>query len=98
GQTNYAAASAGIHGFTMSLALEVAGKGVTVNTISPGYVATPMVMAIPEDVRGRIVNRIPVGRLGSPEEVAALVAFLAGDEAGFITGTDISVNGGQHMF
>ena len=98
GQTNYAAASAGIHGFTMSLALEVAGKGVTVNTISPGYVATPMVMAIPEDIRGRIVNRIPVGRLGSPEEVAALVAFLVGDEAGFITGTDISVNGGQHMF
>lgn len=97
GQTNYAAANAGIHGFTMSLAQEVAGRGVTVNTVSPGYIATPMVMAVPEEIRGRIISQIPVGRLGKPEEVAAVVAFLVSDEAGFITGADYAINGGQHM-
>ncbi|UTH73927.1 acetoacetyl-CoA reductase [Chromobacterium sp. IIBBL 290-4] len=97
GQTNYSAAKAGMHGFTMALAQEVARKGVTVNTISPGYIATEMVMAVPEDVRSKIVAQIPVGRLGKPEEIAALVAFLSSDNAGFITGSNISMNGGQHM-
>lgn len=97
GQTNYAAAKAGVHGFTMALAQEVARKGVTVNTVSPGYIATDMVMAVPEDIRKQIIAQIPVSRLGKPEEIAALVAFLASDEAGFITGADIAANGGQHM-
>ncbi len=98
GQTNYSAAKAGMHGFTKALALEVAKKGVTVNTISPGYIGTKMVMAIPEDVlNSKIVPQIPVGRLGKPEEVAGLCAYLASDEAAFITGANIAINGGQHM-
>jgi len=97
GQTNYSAAKAGLHGFTMALAQEVARKGVTVNTISPGYIATEMVMAIPEDVREQITAQIPVGRLGKPEEIAALVAFLCSDDAAFITGANLAANGGQHM-
>lgn len=97
GQTNYSAAKAGIHGFTMALAQEVAGKGVTVNTVAPGYVATDMVMAVREDIREKIIAQIPVGRLGTPEEIACLVDFLASDQAGFITGSDIAQNGGQHM-
>ena len=97
GQTNYSAAKAGIHGFTMSLAQEVARKGVTVNTISPGYIATEMVMAVPEDVRNQIIAQIPVGRLGKPEEIAALVAFLSSEDASFITGANLAANGGQHM-
>jgi acetoacetyl-CoA reductase len=97
GQTNYAAAKAGMHGFTMSLAQETAKKGVTVNSISPGYIGTDMVMAIAEEVRNQIVAQIPVGRLGKPEEIAALVAFLAGEDAAFITGANIAANGGQHM-
>lgn len=97
GQTNYAAAKAGMHGFTMSLAQEVAGKGVTVNTVSPGYIATDMVMAVPEEIRQRIIAGIPVKRLGRPEEIAAMVAFLCSEEAAFATGADFSVNGGQHM-
>jgi acetoacetyl-CoA reductase len=98
GQTNYAAAKAGMHGFTKSLALEVANKGITVNTVSPGYVATDMVMAVREDIREKIVAGIPVGRLGRPEEIAAAVAYLASEEAGFVTGSELSVNGGQHMY
>lgn len=99
GQTNYAAAKAGMHGFTKSLALEVARKGITVNTISPGYIGTKMVMAIPEDIlNSKIIPQIPIGRLGKPEEVAGLVDYLASDEAAFITGANISINGGQHMF
>ena len=98
GQTNYSAAKAGMHGFSKALALEVAKKGVTVNTISPGYIGTKMVMAIPEDVlNSKIVPQIPVGRLGKPEEVAGLCAYLASDEAAFITGANIAINGGQHM-
>lgn len=96
GQTNYSAAKAGMHGFSMALAQEVARKGITVNTISPGYIATDMVMAIPEEVRAKIVAQIPVGRLGKPEEIAALVTFLASDIAGFITGANVAMNGGQH--
>ncbi len=98
GQTNYSAAKAGMHGFTKALALEVAGKGITVNTVSPGYIATKMVMAVPEEIRQRIIEDIPVGRLGTPEEVARTVCFLCAPEAGYITGSTISVNGGQHMF
>lgn len=97
GQSNYAASKAGIHGFTMSLAQEVASKGITVNSVSPGYIATSMVMAIPEAVRTKIVAQIPAGRMGTPEEVGAVVAFLAGDDAGYITGANIAMNGGQHM-
>ena len=97
GQTNYCAAKAGMHGFTMALAQEVARKGVTVNTISPGYIATEMVMAVREDVREKIIAQIPAGRLGKPEEIAALVAFLASDDAGFMTGANFAANGGQHM-
>ncbi|TNG02287.1 MAG: acetoacetyl-CoA reductase [Gammaproteobacteria bacterium] len=97
GQTNYSAAKAGVHGFTMALAQEVARKGVTVNTISPGYIATEMVMAVPEEVREKIIAQIPVGRLGKPEEIAALVAFLSSDDAAFITGANLAANGGQHM-
>ena len=97
GQTNYTTTKAGMHGFTMSLAQEVARKGVTVNTVSPGYIATDMVMAVPEEIRNKIIAQIPVGRLGTAEEVAALVGFLASEEAGFATGADFSMNGGQHM-
>lgn len=98
GQTNYAAAKAGMHGFTKSLALEVARKGVTVNTVSPGYIATSMVKAIPKEVLdSKILPQIPAGRLGEPEEVASLVAYLASDAAAFITGANIAINGGQHM-
>jgi acetoacetyl-CoA reductase len=99
GQTNYSAAKAGMHGFTKALALEVARKGVTVNTISPGYIGTKMVMAIPREVLdSKIIPQIPMGRLGKPEEVAGLVAYLASDEAAFLTGANIAINGGQHMF
>jgi len=97
GQTNYAASKAGMHGFTMSLAQETARKGVTVNTVSPGYIATEMVMAVPEDIREKIISTIPVGRLGKPEEIAALVDFIVSDDAAFATGADFSMNGGQHM-
>lgn len=98
GQANYSAAKAGMHGFTKALALEVARKAVTVNTISPGYIGTKMVMAIPQDVLDtKIVPQIPMGRLGKPEEVAGLVAYLASDEAAFVTGANIAINGGQHM-
>lgn len=97
GQSNYAATKAGMHGFTMSLAQEVARKGVTVNTISPGYIATDMVMAVPEDIRNKIIAQIPVGRLGTSEEIAALCDFLCSDFGGFITGADFAANGGQHM-
>ncbi len=98
GQVNYAAAKAGMHGFTKSLAQEVVKKGVTVNTISPGYIGTDMVMAIAEEVREKIQAQIPLGRFGTPEEMAAIVEFLASDNAAFITGANISANGGQHMF
>jgi acetoacetyl-CoA reductase len=99
GQTNYSAAKAGMHGFTKALALEVAKKGVTVNTISPGYIGTKMVTAIPEEILNtKILPQIPVGRLGKPEEVAGLIVYLASDEASFITGANISINGGQHMY
>jgi len=99
GQTNYSAAKAGMHGFTKALALEVAKKGVTVNTISPGYIGTRMVMAIPQDVlEGKILPLIPMSRLGKPEEVAGLVSYLASEEAAFVTGANISINGGQHMY
>ncbi|KAI3603545.1 Acetoacetyl-CoA reductase (plasmid) [Cupriavidus necator H850] len=98
GQTNYAAAKAGMHGFTKSLALEVARKGVTVNTISPGYLATKMVTAVPQEVMDtKILPQIPVGRLGKPEEVAALVAYLCSEDAAYVTGSNIAINGGQHM-
>ena len=97
GQTNYSAAKAGMHGFTMALAQEVARKGVTVNTVSPGYIATDMVMAVPEDVRNKIIAQIPVARLGKVEEIAALCDFLSSEQAGFITGADFAINGGQHM-
>ncbi len=97
GQANYAASKAGMHGFTMSLAQEVARKGVTVNTVSPGYIATEMVMAVPEEIRNKIIAGIPVGRLGNSEEIAALVDYLCSDEAGFATGANFSINGGQHM-
>ncbi len=99
GQTNYSAAKAGMHGFTKALALEVAKKGVTVNTISPGYIGTKMVMAIPHEVlESKILPQIPQARLGKPEEVAGLVAYLASEEAAFVTGANISINGGQHMY
>jgi len=97
GQTNYSAAKAGMHGFTKALAQEVAAKGITVNTISPGYIATEMVMAVPEAIRDKIIAQIPVGRLGRPQEIAAAIAYLASDEASFITGSDLSINGGQYM-
>lgn len=99
GQTNYAAAKAGMHGFTKALALEVARNGVTVNTISPGYIGTKMVMAIPQEILdSKILPQIPVSRLGKPEEIAGLVAYLSSEEAAFVTGANISINGGQHMF
>ncbi len=98
GQTNYSAAKAGMHGFTKALALEVARKGVTVNTISPGYIGTKMVMEIPAEVlNSKIIPQIPMARLGKPEEVAGLVAYLSSDEAAFLTGANIAINGGQHM-
>ena len=98
GQTNYSAAKAGMHGFTKALALEYARKGVTSNTISPGYIGTKMVMAIPKEVLdAKIIPQIPMGRLGKPEEIAALVLYLASDDAGFVTGANIAINGGQHM-
>jgi acetoacetyl-CoA reductase len=97
GQVNYSAAKAGIHGFTMALAQEVARKGVTVNTVSPGYIATEMVAALPEEIRKKIVADIPIGRMGTPEEVAFVVDFLASDEAALFTGANLSCNGGQHM-
>ena len=97
GQTNYSAAKAGMHGFTMALAQEVANKGVTVNTVSPGYIGTDMVKAIRQDVQEKIVATIPVKRFGEPSEIASIIAWLAGDESGYSTGADFSVNGGMHM-
>ena len=97
GQTNYSAAKSGIFGFTKALARETASRGITVNAIAPGYIATEMVKAIKEDVMKKIIEGIPVGRLGEPEEVARAVVFLAANEAAFITGETISINGGQHM-
>jgi len=98
GQTNYAAAKSGMHGFTKALALEVARKNITVNTISPGYIETSMVMAVAEKIRNKIIEDIPVGRLGTPKEVARVVSFLVEEDAGYITGANIAVNGGLHMF
>lgn len=98
GQVNYAAAKSGIHGFTKALAQEGARNGITVNAIAPGYVDTDMVAAVPEDVLAKIVKRIPVGRLGKAEDIARGVAFLAAEEAEFITGSTLSINGGQHMY
>jgi acetoacetyl-CoA reductase len=99
GQTNYSAAKAGIHGFTKALALEVARKGVTVNTISPGYIGTKMVTAIPKEILdSKILPQIPVSRLGKPDEVAGLIIYLCSEEAAFVTGANISINGGQHMY
>lgn len=97
GQANYSAAKAGVHGFTMALAQEGVRKGVTVNTVSPGYIGTDMVMAIREDVRNMIRDQIPMKRFGTPEEIASMVAYLSSDEAAFITGANFAANGGQHM-
>lgn len=97
GQTNYSAAKAGMHGFTMALAQEVASKGVTVNTVSPGYIGTDMVRAIKPEILEKIVATIPVKRLGTPEEIGSIVAWLAGPDSGFTTGADFSCNGGLHM-
>ncbi|ANG61975.1 beta-ketoacyl-ACP reductase [Marinobacterium aestuarii] len=97
GQCNYSAAKAGIHGFTKALAQEVARKGVTVNTVSPGYIKTAMVAAIAQDVQDKITATIPVGRFGTPEEIGRLVAFVADEQSGYITGADLSMNGGLHM-
>ena len=98
GQVNYAAAKSGIHGFTKALAQEGAPKGITVNAIAPGYIDTEMVAAVPANVLEKIVARIPVGRLGQAHEIARGVAFLVGDDAGFVTGSTLSINGGQHMY
>lgn len=98
GQVNYAAAKSGIHGFTKALAQEGAGKGITVNAIAPGYIDTDMVRAVPEEVLQKIVAKIPVKRLGKAEEIARGVVFLVADDAGFITGSTLSINGGQHMY
>ena len=99
GQTNYAAAKAGMHGFTKALALEMARHGVTVNTVSPGYLRTKMVEAVPSEVmNGKILPQIPMGRLGEPDEIAGLVAYLVSEDAGFMTGANIAINGGQHMY
>ena len=99
GQTNYSAAKAGMHGFTKALALEMARHGVTVNTVSPGYLRTKMVEAVPSDVmNGKILPQIPVGRLGEPDEIAGLVAYLVSEDAGFMTGANLAINGGQHMY
>ena len=97
GQSNYAAAKAGMHGFTKALAQEVAKKGITVNTISPGYIETDMIMSVPENIRAGIMGQIPVGRFGTPEEVAHVVSFLAENGSSFITGANIAMNGGQYM-
>ncbi|WP_386065208.1 acetoacetyl-CoA reductase [Tahibacter sp. UC22_41] len=97
GQANYAASKAGMHGFTISLAQENAKFGITVNTVSPGYVATEMVMAVPEEVRAKIAAQIPVGRLGNPDEIAYAVGFFIPDEAGWVTGANLSINGGHYM-
>ena len=97
GQTNYAAAKAGMHGFSMALAQELATKGVTVNTVSPGYIGTDMVKAIRPDVLEKIVATVPVKRLGEPSEIASIIAWLASEEGGYATGADFSVNGGLHM-
>lgn len=97
GQTNYSAAKAAVHGFSMALARETARKGVTVNTVSPGYCDTPLVAAVPADIRAQIIAGIPVGRLGSPADIARAVAFLAADDAGYITGANLPVNGGYFM-
>lgn len=97
GQANYAAAKAGIHGFTISLALENAKYGITVNTVSPGYVDTDMIKAVREDVREKIVAQIPLGRFGRPEEIAQAVAFLVSDDSSWITGSNLAINGGQYM-
>ena len=97
GQTNYSAAKAGMHGFTMALAQEMASKGVTVNTVSPGYIGTDMVKSIREDVLAKIVGTIPVKRLGEPSEIASIIAWLVSEEGGYSTGADFSVNGGLHM-
>jgi len=98
GQVNYAAAKSGIHGFTKALAQEGAKAGVTVNAIAPGYIDTDMVAAVPADVLGKIVAKVPVGRLGHANEIARGVAFLCGEDAGFVTGSTLSINGGQHMY
>lgn len=99
GLTNYSAAKAGMYGFTKALALEVAKKGITVNTISPGYTATSLILDIPEDIlRDKIIAKIPMGRLGEPKETAAAVSYLASDDAAFITGANIAINGGYHMY
>ena len=98
GQVNYAAAKSGIHGFTKALAQEGARNGITVNAIAPGYLDTDMVRAVPEKVLQKLVAKVPVGRLGQPEEIARGVLFLVGDDAGFITGSTLSINGGQHMY
>jgi acetoacetyl-CoA reductase len=97
GQTNYSAAKAGVHGFTMALARETARKGVTVNSISPGYIETPMALAVPQEVRDKIVATIPIGRMGQPAEIGAVVGFLCSEAAAYITGANIPVNGGLHM-
>lgn len=97
GQANYSAAKAGMHGFTKAVAQEVASKGVTVNTVSPGYIATSMIMDVPEEIREGIKKGIPVGRFGEPEDIARVVSFLSSDNSSFITGSNISANGGQHM-
>ncbi len=98
GQVNYSASKAGMHGFTKSLAMEVAKKGITVNTISPGYLATEMVLAVPENIRNKIIEAIPTGRLGEPNEIARIVSFLCSDKATCITGANYTANGGYHMF
>ncbi|HEV2078342.1 MAG TPA: acetoacetyl-CoA reductase [Allosphingosinicella sp.] len=98
GQVNYAAAKSGIHGFTKALAQEGARAGITVNAIAPGYIDTEMVAAVPEDVLAKIVARVPVGRLGRADEIARGVAFLVAEDAGFVTGSTLSINGGQHMY
>lgn len=97
GQANYAAAKAGMHGFTISLAQENARFGITVNTVSPGYVGTDLVMAVPEDIRAKIIAQIPVGRLGRPEEIAHAVAFLTSEDSSWITGSNLAINGGHYM-
>jgi acetoacetyl-CoA reductase len=97
GQVNYSTAKAGLHGFTMALAQEVASKGVTVNTVSPGYIGTDMVKAIRPDVLDKIVSGVPAKRLGKPEEIASIIAWIASDEGGYATGADFSLNGGLHM-
>jgi acetoacetyl-CoA reductase len=99
GQTNYSAAKAGMHGFTKALALEMARHGVTVNTVSPGYLRTKMVEAVPPEVMtGKILPQIPMGRLGEPDEIAGLIAYLVSEDAGFMTGANLAINGGQHMY